>query len=193
MTITDTNTGGDGWQSEETGSDSPPEQLSRPTPGDMPRTRPADREPEPAGDLPPDSLELPENLAAARKLRSEARNARDRAKAAEGEVERLNTILNEMRRAEIGRLAEQELRDQRDLFDRHSDISEFIDDDGNINTEAVITAAKSIIEDRPHFGRDKTPIAPPSQRPVEALRSGAVPEPQVEPSTWASALKRIAT
>ena len=79
-----------------------------PTPAAMPQQAPADDS--------DGSLELPENLEAAKKLRSENKNLRERLKALEGEHEAATTRLTAMQHTEVERLAREHLRDPADLW-----------------------------------------------------------------------------
>jgi hypothetical protein len=138
-----------------------------------------------------DSLSLTENLEAAKRLRSENKTQRERAKAAETELEATKAQLAAMRRTEVERLAGAELIDPADLWNAHADVAEFLTDDGTIDAGLVNEAAQAITAAKPHLAAEKKTSPPPSDRPVEGLRSGATPDTRPSPApTWAEAIRR---
>jgi hypothetical protein len=143
--------------------------------------------PESADDGADDGLDLPQNLDQARKLRSENKMLRERLHTAETAA----THLDNMRRAEVERLAGSELIDPADLWTAHPEVDGFLTDDGTIDPQRVSEAAQAITTAKPHLSVDnKKPPRPPSDRPIEGLRPGAMPDTQTAQPTWADALRR---
>ena len=95
-----------------------------------------------------------------------------------------------MRRAEVERLAGSELIDPADLWTAHPEVDGFLTDDGTIDAAKVTEAAQAITTAKPHLAAEKKTQRPPSDRPIESLRSGAMPDTQTTQPTWADALRR---
>lgn len=145
---------------------------------------------EPSGTMQDDTLDLPENLEAAKKLRSENKNLRERLRALESDYEAAATRLEGMRHAEIERLAAEHLIDPHDIWaDLPAD--SVVDEYGMVNPAKVAEAAKALTASKPHLAKDYNPRpAPPTDRPIEGLRGGATPydfTPQPQP-TWSDAI-----
>lgn len=175
-----------GWSSDDAAA--PP--MASPSPAAMPqRLAPApDEQPSAAddGDLDFDDP-TPHDIEKQRRLRNEARNLRERAKAAEGERDALRAVVDGIRASEVARLAAAELVDARDLTDRH-DLEYFLDEAGNVDPAKVTDAAQALIADRPHVAAPPIVTAPPSDRPLEGLHAGASPQRPPTATTWKSAL-----
>lgn len=139
------------------------------------------------------SLELPENLEAARKLRTENKRLRERLREMEGNYESAITRLGVLQHNEIERAAAEHLVDASDIWSAQSDPAAFLDDEYSlVDPEKVAEAAKTLLADKPHLGTNYNPTPPPpTNRPIEGLRPGAAPlaEPQPTP-TWGSVLGR---
>jgi len=131
-----------------------------------------------------------DNLDGARKLRQENKNLRERSKTAETELDGARVERDALRRQEIDRIVGRELADVRDFTDRHGDLAEFVGDDGQLDTAAVLAAAQALIGERPHYAAPPVPVAPPTVRPIESLRAGASPidNPSSPPPSWRTAL-----
>jgi hypothetical protein len=184
-------TTGDGWQADDA---APVEPSTTPSPAAMPQriTPPApaqaqdDADDQGEGD---DGDDLtPHDLDKQRQLRNEARNMRKRAKAAEGELDTLRSVVDGLRRGEVERLAAAELNDARDLLDRH-ELGDFLDEGGNVDPGKVSAAARVLVDERPHMAAPPVVTAPPTNRPIEGLTPGASPQRKAqEATTWAGAL-----
>ncbi len=127
-----------GWE-----ADSPADAPAAPSPAQMPQHRPQAAQGDGGGqDDEPDRLadDAEVDMQFVRKLRSEAKGLRTRAQIAEDERDGLRTVVDGLRKAEVERLAATELRDARDLLDRHPDVAEFIDEHGHVDAERVIAA-----------------------------------------------------
>jgi hypothetical protein len=185
-----TETAADGWQADDA---APVEPSKPPNPAAMPQriTPPAPAQAEAeddADDQGDDDLDLsPHDLDKQRRLRNEARNLRERAKTAEAERDGLRAVVDNVRRGEVERLAAAELRDVRDLLDRHQ-LGDFLDEGGNVDPARVTAAARALIGERPHMAAPPVVTAPPTNRPIEGLTPGASPQRKPDETTWASAL-----
>jgi hypothetical protein len=80
------------------------------------------------------------------------------------------------------------LIDPSDFLAAHPDPSEFIDAEfRDVLPDKVAEAAAALLEAKPYLGR---PVgAPPSDRPLEALRSGARPADKPKPASWTTAIR----
>ncbi|MCQ4365833.1 hypothetical protein KQR54_32990 [Mycobacterium gordonae] len=153
---------------------------------EIPGPTPAAEITEPADD----SLDLPHNLEAARKLRGENRNLRERLRTLEGDFERAITRLDALQTAEVQRVAAEHLVDGTDIWTGPAALSDFLDEYGVPDAAKVADAAKAITENKPHLAKAAPVSRPPSDRPVESLRPGATPsdfKPDPQP-TWGSAI-----
>src|SRR6478672_869369 len=132
------------------------------------------------------------------KLRSENRNLRERLKAAE---ERANAseerygeaaaIVSATQLAEIKRIVSESLHDPDDLLAHQPDMTAYVDEQfaSMVDADRVTEQAKELIRQRPHLGKLPTVTAPPTDRPIEGLRSGAMPAAEKpKPISWASAI-----
>jgi hypothetical protein len=135
----------------------------------------------------PDNPAVPRDV---RQLRRENKTLRERAKAAEAELETRSTQLAAMRRAEVERLAGSDLIDPSDLWSAHPDVDGFLTEDGTIDPTKVAEAAQAITTAKPHLAADKPVSRPPSDRPIESLRPGASSDTRPAQPTWADALRR---
>lgn len=135
--------------------------------------------------------EDPADLAHVRKLRSENKNLRERAKTAEDQLGTLNAQVESFRRSEIERIAATVLADPKDLWLGEVTPNDFLDDNGTLDAERVSAHVNDIAQQRPHWTLgNQQQLAPPSNRPVETLRAGATPlnYPREAPPTWSSVL-----
>ena len=136
-----------------------------------------------------DSLDLPQNLDQARKLRSENRALRERVHAAETNLESAVTRLAAAEHAEVLRIAAEHLIDPTDIWSAQPDMRAFYDDEfGQITADKVVATAKELAAAKPHLARPaKSP--PPTDRPIEGLRTGAAPEVKPKTPSWSSAIR----
>jgi hypothetical protein len=137
-----------------------------------------------------DSLDLPQNLDQAKNLRSENRALRQRMKAAEEGFEQASAQLTAMRRNEVERVAADHLVDPSDFWNAHTDVDGFLTEAGTVDPARVTEAAQEITAVKPHLAAPQKITAPPSDRPVEGLRSGARPDARTSGPTWAEAIGR---
>jgi hypothetical protein len=180
---------GSGWEAD-TAATVEPSTPPSVTPAAMPQkvAPPASAPQDDADDQGDDDLDLtPHDLDKQRRLRNEARNLRERAKTAEGELETLRTVVDGLRLGEVERLAAAELHDARDLLDRHQ-LGDFLDEGGHVDPAKVSTAARALIGERPHTAAPPVVTAPPTDRPIDGLIPGASPQRQPQSTTWAGAL-----
>lgn len=132
----------------------------------------------------------PLDLAAARKLRSENKSLRDRLRTTETDLEAAVTRLAAAQHAEVERLAAEHLVDPSDIWRAQPDLAAFTDEEfRSITADRVVETAKALIAEKPHLAKPVTPTAPPTDRPIEGLRSGARPEATPTETTWAQALR----
>jgi hypothetical protein len=155
-------------------------------------------EPEPDPDV-IDELaddDAPADMRAVRRMRAENKKLRhrlreseaNRATAEEGRASDL-ARLAALEKREIEREASALLADPQDIWRTdEATQQEFVDQQfGEVIPDAVRDAARLLIESKPHLARRATP--PPSDRPVEGLRSGAAPETKPKPTSWAAAIR----
>lgn len=145
--------------------------------------------PEPEA-TPADSLELPENLEAAKKLRSENKMLRERLRSLESDHEAAVSRLEAMRHSEVQRVAAEHLVDSSDIWSAPNGLDDVTDEFGQVDPAKVAEAAKSLTAVKPHLGKDynPAPAKPPTDRPIEGLRTGSPGQKPVEPS-WANAIQ----
>ena len=129
---------------------------------------------------------------ALRKARNEAKNLRARLRAKEADYEKLSTQLAAAQRRDAERVAAETLVDPQDLW-LHTDAEtqqSFVDEEfGAIAADNVVAAAKRVIAQRPHLAKPQA-IRPPTDRPLESLRSGAMPAEEKKPTpSWHTALR----
>lgn len=137
--------------------------TTAPSPADMPATTPA----------PNDEPNELHDLERARQLRSENKTLRGRAKDAEAERDTLRGRVEAMQRSEITRVAGDFLTDPDDIFHSGASIADFLDDDGNVDPAMVMNSSTDLIGEHPHWAKGYAGHKPPSNRPVESLKSGA--------------------
>lgn len=108
------------------------------------------------------------------KARNEAKNLRDRLKAAEADRDALNAQLDGLRRAEAARLATGpgKLGDGNDLFTAGIDVSELLED-GVLSPELIGAAVNKVLAEHPGWAAQRPPA--PSRQPVANLHPGATP------------------
>jgi hypothetical protein len=127
-----------------------------------------------------------------RRLRSEAKRLRmllreEQENRASEQASALARIA-EYERREVERAAAALLIDPQDVL-RYTDEktqAEFNDEFGAVIGDRVKAAAQAIIEARPHLARSQRP---PTDQPLESLRSGAMPEVRPKPTSWAAAIR----
>ncbi|WP_255783509.1 hypothetical protein [Mycobacteroides abscessus] len=170
----------------------PGEASATPSPAKMPARIevPQPTADEPNADLDPEVIDDTLDVdgvgdTAARKARNEARGLRTRLRAAEAELESLRAVADRFHHTQVEQAASDELRDYRDLLDRH-DLSEFIVG-GAIDADAVRKAANALAIERPHLAA--APAAPPTDRPIETLTPGASPQRPPTVAGWHTALR----
>src|SRR5262249_50664493 len=145
-----------------------------------------------------DDSEPIKDMAAVRRLRSQAQRLRHRLREAEAnrqaaEDARAGDLarLAEYEKREVERAAAQVLIDPEDLM-RYTDEAtqaEFNDEFGRIVADNVVAAAKRVIAERPHLAKPQAVEKPPTDRPLESLRGGAAPESKPKTPTWSSVLR----
>lgn len=174
-----------GWQAD----DSPAgvETTTPPSPALMPQQRPQAQAPD---DDRGDDADDFTDLHAARKIRSENRSLRLRMRDAETERDGLRSVVDNLRRSEVERLAAAELHDARDLLDRH-ELDDFLDEGGHVDPARVRAAAGALIGERPHLAAPPVVTKPPTDRPIEGLIPGGSPVRKPESTTWYSAMRPI--
>ena len=61
-------------------------------------------------------------------------------------------------------------------------MSAYVDDEfaGMVNADKVVEKVKQLIRDKPHLGKQLS-SPPPTNRPIEGLRSGAAPPAEPRP------------
>ncbi|CAJ1578979.1 hypothetical protein [[Mycobacterium] wendilense] len=100
---------------------------------------------------PVDNAQAPDNTADTDNRASEAKKYRLRAQAAEADRDTLRTQLTAMQRAEVERLAGQRLADGADIWHDNDDLTELLDDSGNVDTDRVTERVAQILTARPHW------------------------------------------
>jgi hypothetical protein len=140
--------------------------MTEPTP--EPETPP---EPQPAPD------DEPMTVSEARKLRRESASLRARLHEAEEQLGAAAAVLSAYQLNEVRRIAGETLVDPDDLITRQPDMSAYIDEQfaGLVNADRVTEQAKALIAQRPHLAKPSAG-PPPTDRPIEGLRSGTRPE-----------------
>lgn len=124
---------------------------------------------------------------ALKKLRSENKSLRERLRESEGATAALSTVVDGMRAAELRRLVSDKLADPADLT---VDIASLLDDAGQLDSEKVDAAVDTLLSEKPHFAKQpERPTPPPSDRPIEGLKSGAAPDYRPTTPSWHSAIR----
>lgn len=90
-------------------------------------------------------------------LRREAANYRTQLREAEGERDKLAEQVTSMRRAEVERIAGEQLADPADLWRAEVELDSLITEDGSLDAEKVEAAVELLVKDRPHYKRQ--PVA----------------------------------
>ncbi len=125
-----------------------------------------------------------------RKLRNE--NKRLRHLLRETEENRASDLarIAAFEKREVERQASALLIDPEDWRHTNAETQQtFNDEFGQIVGDRVVETAKRFAAQRPHLAKPNT-AAPPSDRPLEGLRSGAMPsEEKPKPPSWASAIR----
>ena len=151
--------------------------MTEPTPGEQ-------SPPESGEQSPPESGEL--DLEAVRKLRSENRNLRSRLRIAE-EGQEANLAFRAMHERNVIETAARNAGfiDPDDFIALHPDGSDLVDELDQVVEDKVAAAARAVLERKPYLGRS---LRPPTDRPVESLRSTYEPEKKPAAS-WAQVLR----
>jgi hypothetical protein len=130
----------------------------------------------------------PRTREALRKLRAENKSLRSRLRDSEEQIGAQAAREAAHQRAVVAAAATAAgLIDDEDLLSRH-DPSEFLDEQlADVMPHKVAAATKALLDEKPYLGR---PVgAPPTDRPIEGLRSGArAPEDKTPTPSWYSAL-----
>lgn len=141
---------------------------------------------------PVDDDEQVVDLKTVKKLRHEAAGLRvqlKEARAANAELESAATRIAALERAEVERIASADLIDGSDIWSVRPDLQEYYDAEfKQIQPDRVREATAALIAQKPHLAKQVPP--PPTQQPIESLRSGARPAEEPKPITWSSALRR---
>jgi hypothetical protein len=182
-----------------------PDELSTPVQSSTPEPEPrseawAATAPEPQADdeAVDDSLLDARTREVLSKARREAANLRRRLHDAEQRAAQVDELQEQLGaaaaregardKAEAERIAAESLIDPTDLWAQSADVQRFYDDEfASIVPDKVREATAAIVKAKPHLARPQT-APPPSNRPIEGLRSGARPAEETKPITWASAL-----
>jgi hypothetical protein len=136
-----------------------------------------------------DAVLDPRTKEALRKLRNENRSLRTRLRSTETDYEAAATQLAAAQHAEVKRIAAEVLVDPSDLWRAGVDMTTFVDDEfKSIVADRVVETAKALAAEKPHLAKPPT-APPPSNRPIESLRSGARPEEKPPAPTWATAIR----
>jgi hypothetical protein len=153
-------------------------------------TENAPSDPTPADDvIDDDAAEVPETIEQARKLRAENKNLRSRLRAMQTDYEAAATRLAALEHAEVERHAANYLVDPTDIWRQEPDVQSYYDAEyKQIVGDRVRAAAEAIIAAKPHLAKPQS-APPPTQRPLEGLRSGAAPEARPKPVSWSSVLR----
>ena len=124
-----------------------------PTPDDNDDSAPPASDPL-TGDAPaPDDPDSEDQNSAAAKASADAKKYRLRLRETEEERDTLASQLDEYRRRDVEAVAGEVLADGADLWTSVTELAEFIDDNGALDTDAVATAARAIVKGRPHWGK----------------------------------------
>ena len=127
-----------------------------------------------------DSTLDPRARDALRKARNEARNLRTRLRESESTHESDLARLAAHERSVIEQAVKAAgFYDASDFLALHPDTSDFVDEFHEVVPDRVAEAAKAILDAKPYLGRPVGP--PPTDRPIEGLRSGALP-PEDKPA-----------
>lgn len=129
-----------------------------------------------------------EAIAEIRKVRNEAKKLRARLREAESAASAAAAALEAMRRTEVQRLAAEHLIDGTDIWTAQTTVEELLSEDGTIDAGKVAETAAAITAAKPHLAAPNTAARPPTDRPIESLRSGASPDRPPQKPDWFSAL-----
>ena len=94
-------------------------------------------------------------------------------------------------RIEAERIASEALIDPSDLWRERPNVQAFYDESfAMIVPDKVREATAAIVAARPHLAKPRAE-RPPSDRPLEGLRSGARAPEETKPITWSTALRGV--
>lgn len=135
-------------------------------------------------DVPAEGADLPETGSADRRLSDEAARWRVTARQAETKLVVAEARLEQMRVAEVQRLAANKLADPADLFLGGITIDRLLGEDGEVDPQLVDEAAEAVLEQKPHWRSRPRPVgAPASAVNSDGKITGGTPTP-----TWADLL-----
>jgi hypothetical protein len=122
--------------------------------------------------------------AADRKLSEEAARWRVTARQAETKLAVVEARLEQMRIAEVHRIAATKLADPADLFLGSITIDRLLGEDGEVDPQLVDEAAETLLQQKPHWRSRPRPVG----APASAVNSeGRIPS-GTTPPTWAELL-----
>lgn len=140
----------------------------------------------------PDDDEPVTNMKAFRQARAEAQQLRQRLHEVETTEAGNAAKLAAYEKREIERAAAEVLVDPSDIWRLPAEAQqEWIDSEfGEVTASSVIESARALAADKPHLARpDTPPTPPPTDRPIEKLRTGASPPDEKKTPTWSSVLR----
>jgi hypothetical protein len=156
--------------------------MTEPTDDPTPATEPD------AEDIGDESTLDPKMRDAFKKLRSENRRLRTRLRDSEEQVGIASARLSAHHRAVVAAAAKAAgMIDGEDLLSVY-DPNEFLDEQfADVVDDKVVEATRALLDAKPYLGRPVGP--PPTDRPVEGLRSGARPADKPKSASWATAIR----
>lgn len=143
--------------------------------------------PEPVDDVtvdPPEPEAKPDD-----KPGREAARYRRQLRDAEAERDRLAAALADRQHQDVTDIAADHLLDPADFLLVHTDLSDFLDDDGNVDEAKVAEAVEQMRETRPHWFKPTERPGAPASKPREALRGGSDPTGTSTPTSWGDLLR----
>jgi len=142
--------------------------------------------PEPVDDV----VDEPLTLAEARKLRRESAGLRRRLHDAEEQIGAEAARETAHQRAEVERIAAEHLVDASDIWRAQPDLSAYCDEEFHeITRDRVVETAKALAAEKPHLARPQQISPPPTSRPIEGLKSGAMPDEKPAPVGWSAVIR----
>ena len=137
----------------------------------------------------PEADDGPMTLAEAKKLRRENQSLRTRLHESEEQIGAAAAREAARDRAEVERIAAEHLIDATDIWRAQPDLAAYYDSEFHeITKDRVVETAKALAAEKPHLAKPNT-APPPTDRPIEGLRTGSAPEPKQESFSWSSALR----
>lgn len=121
---------------------------------------------------------------AAHKAAQKAAKYRTELRTAQAERDALSERLNTLQRREVERLAGEKMAEGGDIWLSGTELTDMLDEDGNVDVERVSEAVSGIVASKPHWGAK----AVPKQLRTGSLKSGTAIAP---PTTgWSDLLGR---